>query len=59
MTKQQKMEVERLPSSVRITILCGDDYEAMQLYDKVIESAKAGHLFLTIEGITAEAKRDE
>ena len=39
-----KLDIKRLGGNVQINLQCGDDYQAMEIYDRLVEAAKRGEL---------------
>ena len=58
----KKAEIERDGDRVRITVQCSEVYEAMQLYDELVEALEWGHLRLAVttraEDERAQARLD-
>ncbi len=48
MTKGYKIGIRRDGHAVEITLTAGDDYASIELYDSLVQSAKAGSLRLEI-----------
>ena len=49
------LSIRRLDCTVRIDIICGDEYAAIELFEKAVDQAKRGTVSLTMVG---GAKRD-
>jgi hypothetical protein len=44
-----KIGIKRLGGSVQITLQCGDDYQAMELYDRLVEAAESGKITIDLK----------